>query len=328
MCTAISYKTGDHYFGRNLDLEYSYEETVTITPRNFPLPFRKKDTIPSHYSIIGMAYICENYPLYYDAVNEKGLSMAGLNFPDNAFYTNKAIEELDNISPFEFIPWILAQCASIEESLTLLTRINLLAIPFNQNLPLTPLHWIISDKSRSIVVEPLSTGIQIHENPVGILTNNPPFDYQMMHLNQFMNLSKKPAVNHFSEQYPLHSYSRGMGAFGLPGDFSSSSRFVRGAFVKTNSVCDPTEASSINQFFHILDCVQQPRGSVELEPGVYEITYYSSCCNTTKGIYYYKTYENSRITAVHMHKEDLESRKLISYPLRKKLSIFHEPQRD
>lgn len=326
MCTAISLNTKDHYFGRNLDLEYSYKETVTITPRNYPLPFRKKNTLTTHYAIIGMAYVFENYPLYYDATNEKGLSMAGLNFPDNAFYPDKAIESLDNISPFELIPWILGQCATIEESLQLLTRIHLLAIPVHKSLPLTPLHWMISDANRSIIAEPLADGIHIHENPLGVLTNNPPFDFQLMYLNQFMNLSKKPAVNHFSSKLPLAAYSRGMGALGLPGDFSSSSRFVRAAFVKTNSICEASENSSVHQFFHILDCVQQPRGSVELEPEVYEITYYTSCCNTSKGIYYYKTYDNSQITAVHMHKENLDSEALISYPLRKKNAIFHENQ--
>ncbi len=326
MCTAISYKAKDHYFGRNLDLEYSYEETVTITPRNYPLPFRKKDTLHNHYAIIGMAYVFENYPLYYDASNEKGLSIAGLNFPDNAFYVDKEIETLDNISPFELIPWILAQCASVEEALKLLTRINLMALPFHPNLPLTPLHWMISDNNRSIVVEPLSDGIHIHENPLGILTNNPPFDFQRMYLNQFINISKDPATNRFSAKLPLSAYSRGMGAIGLPGDFSSSSRFVRAAFIKANSVCEPSEPSGVNQFFHILDCVQQPRGSVEVEKNIYEITYYSCCCNTSKGIYYYKTYDNSQITAVHMHKENLDTEALIAYPLRKKTAIFHENQ--
>ncbi len=324
MCTAISYNPHEHYFGRNLDLEYSYEETVTITPRNFPLPFRKKDILTTHYAMIGMAYICHDYPLYYEAVNEKGLGMAGLNFPDNAFYSEKILEELDNISPFELIPWILSQCASVEESLRLLTRINLTAIPFHRELPLTPLHWMISDKNRSIVVEPLSNGIKIHENPMGLLTNNPPFDYQLINLNNFMNLSKKPAVNNFSTKLPLASYSRGMGALGLPGDFSSSSRFVRGAFVKSNSICEATEASGVNQFFHILDCVQQPRGSVEVSSEKYEITFYSSCCNTTKGIYYYKTYNNSQITAINMYKENLDGQSLIFFPLRKESEIFYE----
>ena len=72
MCTAVTYKTKDHYFGRNLDLEGSFGETVTVTPRNFPLPFRKMGMLETHYAMIGMAHIAEGYPLYYDATNEKG----------------------------------------------------------------------------------------------------------------------------------------------------------------------------------------------------------------------------------------------------------------
>ena len=97
MCTAISFPTKDHYFGRNLDLEYSYDESVTITPRNFPFYFRHQKPLPTHYAMIGMAYIYEEYPLYYEATNEKGLSMAGLNFPENAEYQMYK-EEMDNVT--------------------------------------------------------------------------------------------------------------------------------------------------------------------------------------------------------------------------------------
>ena len=115
MCTAVSFFSTHHYFGRNLDLEYSYEESVVITPRNFTLPFRQKLPLEKHFAIIGMAYVYENYPLYYDATNEHGLSMAGLNFPEYATYHSSIIKK-DNIAPFELIPWILGQCKNIFEA--------------------------------------------------------------------------------------------------------------------------------------------------------------------------------------------------------------------
>lgn len=316
MCTAITLTTKDHYFGRNLDLEYSYNESITITPRNFPFAFRQKDTIFSHYAIIGTAYVQDNYPLYYDATNEKGVSMAGLNFPENSYYFPTK-EGIDNITPYEFIPWILGQCASVEETRPFLEQLNLLNLHFNKDLPLTPLHWIIADKNSSIVVESLKDGLHIHENPVGVLTNNPPFEMQLFHLNNYMNLSNDPPENHFSESLNLKKYSNGMGAMGLPGDWSSQSRFVRASFVKMNSKCGTTEEESVNQFFHLLGCVEFPRGCVEIKEDVYEITVYSSCCNTDKGIYYYKTYENFNITAIDMHKENLDSSDLILYPQNK-----------
>lgn len=323
MCTAITYKTSDHYFGRNLDLEYSYNESVTITPRNYIFHFREMGEIKSHYSIIGVAYVVEDYPLYYDATNEKGLSIAALNFPDNAVYM-PFCNGKDNITPFELIPWILSQCSTVLETQNLLKNINLLNENFNNGLPLSPLHWIISDRERSITFESVKEGVKIYDNPIGVLTNNPTFDYHLFNLNNYMSLSKNEPENTFSGDngsLNLIKYSRGMGALGLPGDTSSMSRFVRATFVKMNSVSSNSENESISQFFHMLKSVEMTRGCVEINNKSYEITVYSSCCNTDKGIYYYTTYQNSQISAIDMYKEDLQSNKLISYPLIKESNI-------
>jgi len=314
MCTAVSYFTKDHYFGRNLDLEYAYQETVTITPRNYPFYFRNGTSLPTHYALIGMATISDNYPLYYEATNEKGLSLAGLNFPNNAVYYPSSTDK-DNIAPFELIPWVLGQCGTVSEAKTLLSRMNLWNQPFSAGFPLSPLHWLLSDKDESLTIETVADGMKIYENPVGVLTNNPPFDYHMYHLSNYMNLTVNQPENRFSRAITLSPYSLGMGAIGLPGDLSSSSRFVRAVFTKMNSVCDGTEAGSVSQFFHILGSVIQQRGLNAIKEQLFEFTRYSSCCNTTKGIYYYITYDNRQITGVNMHNEDLASSELISYPL-------------
>ena len=314
MCTAITYKTKDFYFGRTLDYEISYGDEVTITPRNYEFNFRHKQNIKNHYAIIGMAYVTENYPLYYEAVNEKGLGIAGLNFVGNAQY-NKKIKGKDNITQFEFIPWILSQSTTVKEAKKLIEKINFLDEPFSTNLPLAQLHWIISDSIESITVEAVKDGIKIYENPVGVLTNNPTFDKQMFELNNYMNLSTKSPKNTFAKSLNLEKYSIAMGAIGLPGDLSSQSRFIRAAFVKMNSVSKEEEKESVSQFFHILNSVEQQRGCCELDDGIFEITIYTSCCNASKGIYYYTTYDNHQITAIDMHKENLNSENLIRYPL-------------
>lgn len=314
MCTAVTYKTKDFYFGRTLDYEFSYKEEVTITPRNYEFKFKNKEAINSHYAIIGMAYVAENYPLYYDAINEKGLGMAGLNFVGNAYY-NDIRENKDNIAQFEFIPWILSQCSTTKEAKKLIEKINLINTPFNEQLPLAQLHWIIADAEESITVEAVKEGIKIYDNPVGVLTNNPPFDKQLFALNNYRNLSNKSPQNTFATNLELQQYSRGMGAIGLPGDLSSQSRFVRASFVKMNSVSGEDENESVSQFFHILNSVDQQRGCCQLDNGKYEITIYTSCCNATKGIYYYTTYDNHQITAVDMHKENLDGNELVRYPL-------------
>ena len=314
MCTAITYNTRDHYFGRNLDYEFSYQETVTITPRNYPMTFRHVPGLERHYAMIGMAFVVGDYPLYYDATNEKGLSMAGLLFSGNADYKPMAAER-ENVAPFEFIPWLLGQCGDLREARELLSRVNLLAEDFSPELPASPLHWLIADQTGSMVVECVREGLKIYDNPVGVLTNNPPFDYQLFNLRNYLSLTPEAPENRFAPTLGLEPYSRGMGGMGLPGDLSSASRFVKVAFTRMNARSGDSESESVSQFYHILDSVDQQRGCVHMGGGQYEITIYGSCCNMDTGVYYYKTYENSQITAVDMHHEDLEGRTLTSYPL-------------
>lgn len=322
MCTAITFKGSDNYFGRTLDLEYSYNETVTVTPRFYPFHFRNSSRIDYHYAMIGMATVVNGYPLYYEATNEAGLSMAGLNFPGNAHYFKKAEGKL-NLASFEFIPFILSKCDSVSSAKEVLQSINLTDTPFSCNFSPSPLHWIIADKAEAITVESTKDGLAVYDNPVGVLTNNPTFPYHMDHLSTFMNLSPYPHENKLSEILDLKSFSRGTGALGLPGDCTSQSRFVRAAFNKLNAAVYETKEENVNQFFHILSSVEQIKGTVKTDEGKDVITVYTSCCNTDKGIYYYTTYGNRSITGVDMHRENLESTRLISYPLRN-AEIFME----
>lgn len=318
MCTAVTYQTKDFYFGRTLDYESSYGEEITITPRNYCFDFRSMGKMEKHYAIIGMAHVAEGYPLYYDAVNEKGLGIAGLNFVGNARYAAQVCTDKDNVAVFELIPWILGQCASVQEARLLIERINLLDTPFNAQLPTAQLHWLIADYREAVTLEAVEDGVKIYDNPVGALTNNPPFQEQMFQLNNYMSLSPCNPVNHFSDKLNLQQYSRGMGALGLPGDLSSQSRFVRVAFTKMNSVCSGSEAESVSQFFHIIGCVEQQKGCCDVGDGQYEFTIYTSCCNADKGIYYYTSYENHQISAVRLYGENLDSEQLVRYtPIRK-----------
>lgn len=312
MCTAATYKTKDLYFGRTLDYEVSYGDKVVITPRNYGFKLRENGELNTHYAMIGMACVMQDYPLYYDAVNEKGLGVAGLNFVGNAHY-NKPVNGKDNIAQFELIPWLLGRCASVKKVRRELEKLNIIDTPFLDNLPVAQLHWLIADKDECITVESMKDGLHIYDNPVGVLTNNPPFNYQMFNLNNYMHLAIENRENTFSKELALDQYSRGMGGMGLPGDLSSQSRFVKVAFVKMNSLSGDSEIESVNQFFHILNSVDQQRGCCKLGEDKFEITLYTSCCNTAKGIYYYNTYGNHQIAAVNMHKENLDGDKLITF---------------
>ena len=313
MCTAITYKTADTYFGRTLDIECSYGEEVIVTPRGFDFSFRHVKGEGRHYAIIGMGTVRDDYPLYYEAANEYGLGVAGLNFPTNACYFPLQ-EGKKNIAPFELIPWLLGCCKNVKEARECLCRLHLCNTPFGKDLPLSHLHWMVADRDACLVVESLADGLHVYENPVGVLTNNPPFSYHVTHLCDYMTLSKEPPAANFGKDF-LTPYSRGMGAMGLPGDLSSASRFVRAAFVRENAVCERDEMASVSQFFHILGAVEQVRGCVRLEDGRLELTAYTSCINLDRGIYYYHTYDNRAISAVALHKCDLDGGVLLRFPL-------------
>lgn len=317
MCTAITFKTRDSYFGRNLDYEQNFGESIAICPRNFPFTFTNGEKLDKHFAILGVALINENYPLFFDAMNEKGLGMAGLNFVHNAHYF-KNKEDKINVAQFEFIPFILSQASSVREARELLKNINITDTPFMGKIPPSELHYLLSDGVNSLTIEQTIDGLHVYENPLGVLTNNPPFPTQLFLLNQYMSLSNKNPENKFNKSVSLETYSRGMGAIGLPGDLSSTSRFAKVAFTKNFSLCNNDENSSVSQFFHILNSVEQQRGAAEVNEGEFEITQYATCYNLNKKICYYRTYDKWGISGIKLDEKYLNETKLISYPMRAK----------
>lgn len=323
MCTSISFCRNDHYFGRNLDLDFSFCEQVVITPRNRLYHLKNGTDYRTRYALIGTAAVQKDTPLYYEAANEKGLAMAGLNFPGLGCYLDPK-EGFDNITPFELLPWILGQAASLEEARKLISRLNLTNQAFSPETPLFPLHFMLSDASGSLVLEPTAAGLNVYDNPYNVMTNAPGFEYHCWNLQQYLHLSPKNQENHFSRQFPLRPYAVGMGAVGLPGDCSSASRFVRAAFHLTNSDCPDTEAANVTQFFHVLDSVSMLKGAALTDSGKNDFTRYSCCINTTQGIFYYKTYDNNQINAIRMDHADLDGDQLTIFDLRDTQQIFYQ----
>lgn len=314
MCTAITLNTDSLYFGRTLDLDINYNSKVVITPKNFTFNFTNGESESNHYAIIGMAAVAENYPLYFDAVNEKGLCIAGLNFSEDAVF-EKPNDNKNGIAPFELIPYLLCSCKNITEAKEKLRGKVITETPFNENLGCAKLHWILSDKNNSIVIEATKSGLNIYNNPTGVLTNSPPFDYQLYNLNNYINLTNEKPDSRFSKEYELKAYSNGMGAIGLPGDYSSTSRFVRAVFTKYNTISENNEKDSIRRFFEILSSVEIPKGLVRTKEGNNHFTLYSSCINAEKCIYYYKTNQNKNINAVSLFNENLITSILYRFPL-------------
>lgn len=314
MCTSVFLEGEKPLFGRNMDVYFDLERSVIITPRDYGFSLRFEEDLCRHHAIIGMGMVREGYPLYFDAMNEKGMAIAGLDFPENAFYSPSCETGKINVTPFELIPYLLSRCEDVDEALSIIDKMNIVAENFSEDMPLSPLHWHIADRTRSAVLESTRAGIRVYENKIGVMTNSPTFDFHLLELARYSNLSpENPMSGAFLED--IKPFSFGFGAIGLPGDLSSTSRFVRAAYLLKNSVegDDP-----VSQFFHILDGVAMVRGAVDTGKGNrYDITTYSSCADLENGIYYYKTYENSRVSAAVLSSTPLSGADILSYPVKK-----------
>lgn len=316
MCTSLAFLAAkDFYFGRNMDLDKSLGEQVTITPRNFPLTFQEEETITRHHAFVGMACVVDGYPLYTEAVNEKGVGITCLAFVGNAVYSDTLDPDKYNISTYELIHWLMGQCENITQVRELLAKTNVTSAAFSEQYPPAEMHWHIADKQESIVLEIMADGMHIHDNPTGVVTNNPPFPYHLANLNYYLNLTPKFPQNQFAEELGLKPLGVGFGSVGLPGDASAISRFIRLNFFKANSPRPETESQAVNQFFHLLDGVSMIRGAQRGYHDEICQTTYNCCVNATRGIFYYKTYDNHQITAVDIHRENLEGSELIRYDL-------------
>ena len=323
MCTCIKMKTKDSYFGRTLDLDYRFSEEVVITPRKYQFNLKNGNTLNTKYAIIGMATVMDNVPLYAEAANEEGLAMAGLNFPNNCCLFKPQDNKL-NLAMYELVPYFLGKYKSVKEIRDDLKLLNIIDTPFKEGVPNGQMHYMFSDKDESIVVEQTKDGLKVYDNPLNVMTNNPPFDYHLMNINNYLNLTPKVEETSFKKSLNLTPYGEGMGFIGLPGDNSPTSRLVRATFNLVNSKSDDDEVSSVTQFFHILDSVSMVRGSTISKNNTYDLTTYTCCINLNKGIYYYKTYDNNQINAIRLLDENMNSKEITRISLLEKQNINYQ----
>ncbi len=335
MCTALSLLSKDkHYFGRNNDLEYQWGQEIVITPRNYVWDYKYQPSAKCQHAIIGMAYNLplgnKKYPLYAECANEKGLAAAGLNFPSNAFYPEHgAIKGAFELAPYELIPYVLSNFSTVKEVQAWLAKVNLQLVntPIIPQIPPAPLHVIFYDKNDDcITLEPTKDGLKIYDNELGILTNNPPFDWQLQNLAFYQNLGVEQKTESTWVKYKSMPFGQGFASVGMPGDWTPPSRFVRTAFLKAVSDGIKENEAALTQFFHILDNVAMVKGSIRFpshQPGVVseDITLYTSCIDLEESIFYYKTYFNNQIEAVCLMNENLDSLEPIAYPFAQKQSI-------
>lgn len=311
MCTSIAF-FDQNLFGRNLDLEVSFGQRVVIAPRRLAFPFAHRPALTDHYAVVGMASVAGGLPLFAEGLNEKGLYMAGLNFPGNAHYFADQGADPAHLAPHELLWLVLGSCATLAQARALLETVRVTAIPFSPGLPLAPLHWHIADGTGALVAEPTAGGLRLYEDEAGVLTNNPPFPFHRANLANYMGLSPRQPENRMAPGLPLSCYGQGMGAIGLPGDASPASRYVRAVFLKENAAFPAARPGQVMEFFHVLEGVAMVRGSVVTPEGKLDETLYSSCADGEALTYYWRTAAASRVSAVKLTEEACAGDRLLA----------------
>ncbi len=317
-CTGIQLVAEDQSTvnGRTVEFGVPLDMNLAIVPRNFAFvgktPMGEGMAYTSKYAAGGL-YGFED-PVLMDGINEKGLVAAAFYFPGYASYTVVTKENRAKaLSPIDFPNWILTQFATIEEVKEALSSV-VIAPTVNKDWGPTPppMHYIVYDKSgRSIVIEPLGETLVVTENPLGVITNSPPFDWQLTNLSNYINLSPMNKGSLQLRGFNVKPFGQGSGMLGLPGDFTPPSRFVRAAFFSVASTPSANADEAVDQAFHILNQFDIPKGTIrQMEQGAlsYDYTLLTSVKNPATLEYFYRSYENQTIQFIDLKQFDLNAR--------------------
>ena len=312
MCTGVRFSdgTGNMYFGRNLDWSCGYGEKVVITPRGYKYSSAFLGEMGG-LAVIGMGIIAENVPLYFDCANEHGLAVAGLNFPGYAAYADSAVDGKTNVAAYEFPLWVALNFKTVDEAEKALKDVVIVAKPINDQYPVSQLHWLIGDAKRSIVVEYTANGMEIYENDVDVLTNQPGYGWHKENLRNYMNLGSKMPEEVKWDKAKMTAFGSGSLMRGLPGGFYSTDRFIRVAYLNTHYPVQPDEATNVSRLFHTLAGVAMIDGGAAMADGAFEKTVYTGGYSTATQTYYYNTYEDPAIQSVTLKDQKLDSKELI-----------------
>lgn len=321
-CTGIKLtaKDGSVVHGRTCEFGINLDISTAVIPRGYSFtgttPNGTGLTYQTKYGFVGS--ITFNHPAVMDGMNEKGLSVGTFYFPGFANYTSVTNENQGRaLSPIEFPNWILSQFATTDEVKAGLANIVIVptVIPGWGNTP-PPFHYIVYDKSgSSIVIEPINGKLVVTDNPLGVFTNSPTFDWHMTNLRNYINLRATNVGPLKVEGIVLAPFGQGSGMVGLPGDFTPPGRFIRAAIYSITALPPANSQEGVLQAFHILNQFDIPAGVVREEgDGILhtDITLATVVHDPNALKYYFKTYSDQTLRLVNLNAFDLNAKEIKS----------------
>lgn len=314
MCTAITLQSieRENFFGRTMDFSYPIEPGLYVIPQNYEWHshLTTKKYI-DRYSFICIGQETDGILGFFDGVNERGFAAAALYFAGYAYY-DLPVKDKEPIASLDFLHYILGRCESVDDLKALLKNVHIVGLPDPVTQIAAPLHWIATDKTgKCVVIEQTETGLDIIDNPIGVMANSPDFNWHMTNLRNYMNVSITQQNESNWGNTTLTPFGQGAGSMALPGGFTSPERFVRTAFLKTHVEVPKDQSEAIMACFHIMNSVSIPEGIVLTDKGTYDYTKYTAFVNTNTCAYYFKTYENNQIITASLWDHNLNGTKPI-----------------
>jgi choloylglycine hydrolase len=329
-CTTFRLRTkdGGWVVGRSMEFGQALESQVMVVPRGFTLSSTRPDLKPgmawtTKYGFVGMNAL--GVDLAVDGMNEAGLSVAALYFPGFAGYPPFPADGKDAVANLEFVNWALSRFATVGEVKEALAKVVVYDLVIPQAGGSQPIHWAVRDaKGGSIVVEYVGGKLQVYENPVGVMTNSPSFDWHLTNLRNYVNLTALNVEPLRLGETVIQPLGQGTGLLGLPGDYTPPSRFVKAVALAWSAVQVATPAEAANVAFHILNAVDIPNGAVvEKAPGkggvaptlTYDVTEWATVHDLQGKVFYFRTYGNLNLRKVDLTKLDLAAKAIRHVPV-------------
>ena len=304
MCTALSLisKQNEMFFGRTMDFSYELNPEVYIMPNNYKWhSITSSEIIENKYKFIGTGQNIGKV-VFADGMNEKGLGVAVLYFPGYAYFDTEKRTSKKTLANLEIVSYLLGNCDSVDDVIHMLPSIQIIGVEDSITSTIAPLHWIVSDKSgNTITIEKTQNGMEILNNPIGVLTNSPNLSWHLTNLRNYMETSPYQLEEIKWDNFTLKPFGQAGGTFGLPGDYTSPSRFIRMAYEKSFLILPETREETLISCFHLMKTVSIPKGIVATNKGTLDYTQYTVFMNLTTGDYFFNTYENPEIRAANIN---------------------------
>jgi len=327
-CTVFRLKANDGSIvvGRSMEFAVDLKYDAVVVPRNktyvSPAPDGKEGlSWKTHYGYVGIGALGLDFGLS-DGMNEKGLAVGLLWFESDMKWQDVAPGEMKRALAQGMVgDWILGNFASVEDVKREIRNVKV----FNYTDPKTKMsptvHFVVYDaKGGCIVIEYENGMCNIYDNPLGIMTNAPRFPWQLTNLRQYVGMTSEMPTSYNMSGFTFSPTGHGSGMFGLPGDLTPPSRFVRLAVLTRFSDAQPDAERTLNLAQHIINTFDIPFGLVtdtmpDKKTILKESTQWVTFRDLTKRILYFKTYDNQNLRKIDLHKLDFSGTAVRRIPM-------------